>query len=770
MNLPSFKFTVLDTETTGFLPKVHHIIEFASMRYENGELAQEYEQLLHAKEVPGLVEVLTRIKTKDLEDKPSFDEKRDEILAAIGEDTLIVGQNVGFDIGMLKGSGIDLSERPWIDTSMLASLVFPELESYSLGYMSEVLNLNHYPHHRALGDVRATLEMLEKCWLRLQELPEEMLAPVREIMKKSSPGYRLLFDALPVSISTTRPAWLESLKETRKEEEHPVAMTLDLTPQKQEEILLVEEPLDPLFLRQAIDHSLGSTRPHHWICVKNLEATLGRLPQLADVNIVYPPFLLVDTEGVVALLKQDTFTADEATLSAKLHWYHARTRNELPVHGGEEAVWSAKIACTPRSPLYLDQFASPSKVSLLDHRQLFSLLRDTPEAARHVLNKDLHILIDDASMLEDTATKAFGYECSVDTLLAAAKGNEQLDKFVSLLQLWIEKVRMNQDLRYLMPNDLTTAESNGLREQLQTVLQADWSPQIRAHLECVAHVVQPENLEGMITYIETRQNGSQFLHSVPESIGTLLKTLLFDKFYVTLFVPSHTGDSVQEILPRDALTTLRKETQPSCRLQVEFTAEPTLDQLFQNPPEGKTIILIPSKGTIENLYVKYTEELEEKDVTLICLGVGGGQGRMTAEFLAAKGTALWLITPWMFEGIELPPNTVDRLILLTLPFDHPSHPVLSKRANKYKDAFTEYSLPRLTHRLFRLMRTFCRMRTADGSVRILDERLHSKAYGTKLKRYLVQFSEGAAINENASNGKQNAGNTKKKEADQLPLF
>lgn len=115
---------------------------------------------------------------------------------------------------------------------------------------------------------------------------------------------------------------------------------------------------------------------------------------------------------------------------------------------------------------------------------------------------------------------------------------------------------------------------------------------------------------------------------------------------------------------------------------------------------------------------------------------------MQAEFLVSKAPVLWLMTPWSFEGIELPRGSVDRLVLQTLPFDHPSHAILSKRAAHYRDAFSEYVMARLEHRIFRLLRTFARVRNPKAPVLILDERLISKEYGKRVLRYLEQFSSG----------------------------
>ncbi len=116
MQLPNLPLTILDTETTGFVPKVHRVMEFASMRVEKGKVIDRYEQLFTVAEIPPIVAAITHIHQEMLQGQPKFEEKMEEVKEHIGTDTILVGQNLGFDIGMLKGEGIDLTECPWIDT------------------------------------------------------------------------------------------------------------------------------------------------------------------------------------------------------------------------------------------------------------------------------------------------------------------------------------------------------------------------------------------------------------------------------------------------------------------------------------------------------------------------------------------------------------------------------------------------------------------------------------------------------------------------------
>jgi hypothetical protein len=347
-----------------------------------------------------------------------------------------------------------------------------------------------------------------------------------------------------------------------------------------------------------------------------------------------------------------------------------------------------------------------------------------------------------------------------------------------MLQLWVEKIRQFQDIRYLTDGDLRAPDAGGLRRVLDDdVLTQTWPEQTKRSLTHLRLLLDPDNLKHRFAWIEQRTNGNQFLHSVPERIGQFLAEHLFKDVPTTLLIPPGSAQMLPEILAPGVKPHVISDANAThaSTLPLSFTPDPTLETILHDPPQGKTIILVPGRSMIEDIFVKHTELLEKRNITLICQGLNGGMGRMQAEFLAAPSPALWFLTPWMFEGIELPANSVGQLLLKTLPFDHPSHPVLSRRAAHYRDPFLEYSLPRLLHRLFRLLRTFSKFRTATGGVRILDDRLFSKKYGKDVRAYLGRFTDPSQSGDTSPR----SGNPpppeppkkpKKKGTDQLQLF
>jgi DNA polymerase III epsilon subunit-like protein len=699
MPLPKLPFVVLDTETTGLTPRADRVIELALVRFENGEKVSEYEQIFSVDmEMSPVTRALTRLKPEDLKGAPPFSIGAQHA-APLLEGAVIIGQNITFDLAMLKGEGLNLDNYSWIDSAMLASIVFPEAASYSLGYLSSWLGLPHEPKHRAMGDVIATIALLEKTWERLNELPTEDTKKIKELSEKGPEGYAGWFSSMGEGGSAEKPEWLQNSK-------------FQICPER--------------------SRGVPNSSKRTWLAVKNLDATLAASDSEGHTPVFAPAFVL-NPRAADTLLIQESFTADELTLAIKLHLYKPKHHRDFPMHGAERDVWKGKLACTKETKAYTDQF-DPKENILIDHRQLLELLLHDHDYAPKESDA---VIIDDASMLEDTATKAFKWFFAIDPLRAAAEGKAELTGFLDACQIWIEKVRNFQDIRYLVEADVISKEARGLKERLNALIEtSERASLIGESLANLQHILNPENLRGRITYIEQFRNGGQSIQSVPQNVAVLLNDLLYAKCKTALLLPPGDPAEFSPIFPPGSGVEIITETlpaQPPLLLTEEML---TIERLLPRV-DGRVICIVSGKRAIEQFYVKCVESLEEQGITLIAQGLSGGQGRMQAEFLTGGERVVWLLTPWMYEGVELPAGSVDHLWIHTLPFDHPSHAVLAKRADAFgRGAFDLYFVPRLLQRLFRLLRTYSQHRTDQGDILLFDQRVKSKNYGERVMRYL----------------------------------
>ncbi|MDD5055401.1 MAG: helicase C-terminal domain-containing protein [Candidatus Peribacteraceae bacterium] len=408
--------------------------------------------------------------------------------------------------------------------------------------------------------------------------------------------------------------------------------------------------------------------------------------------------------------------------------------------------WTGKVAASANSPEMTKLLERAREgVSLLSHQHLLTMSR-APEFS---IAQGTQLFVDDASMLEDTATSALGWTCSVPPIRAASTGDVMLTQCVDIIELWAEQARAGLDLKYLTVTDLESKSTTELKSTLTDVLAGEVPIAIRSPLEQLLLILDPENLPGRITWIESYADGSKHIKSVPEDVAALLQELLYSRFKTTLFVPPGNENDFRSILPLQSkarFTELTVTSKPEISLKMPVGV--MLGQALN--PQGKTILLVSSKRTIEDVYVRHGPRLEADGATMICQGYGGGLGRMQAEFAAAPSPAFLVLTPWMYEGIDLPPESVDRLILQTLPFDHPSHAVVSRRGARYQDGFNEYTIPRLKHRLFRLVRNFLRHSVKGAGIEVLDDRLRTKEYGKRVAKYLEGLIGAQIVHQSGS--------------------
>ena len=308
--------------------------------------------------------------------------------------------------------------------------------------------------------------------------------------------------------------------------------------------------------------------------------------------------------------------------------------------------------------------------------------------------------------------------------------------------LWAEKTRREADTHFVTADDCASPETKGLRTRLRELLEdGSTAPKLREQLSELAWLLDPAaNVD--LTWIERRINGALSIQSAPEHVDALLAARLYGKFPTTLLVPAGT-DAFPGTIPAATKRTVAPADLPyPAGLNINFPLR-SFASYFTDPLPSKTVILAPNKHSIEKAFIEHTEELEAKGITLICQSFSGGMNRMEAEFLASS-QAILVLTPWMYEGSELPEGSVEHLVIDTLPFDHPGQPIFARRKDRFADGFAEYAIPRLRHRIFRLVRTFCRHRTSTGDIHIIDKRLREKSYGKTLITYVETLTGTSA--------------------------
>lgn len=156
-------YAVVDIETTGSYAAANGITEIAIVIHDGTKVLNFYESLVNPHvPIPYFIQRLTGIDNSMVANAPSFSEIAGQVNELL-QDKIFVAHNVNFDYSFvkhhLKESGYELNTKK-LCTVRLARKVLPGLNGYSLGKLTQQLNINHGNHHRAGGDALATADLL----------------------------------------------------------------------------------------------------------------------------------------------------------------------------------------------------------------------------------------------------------------------------------------------------------------------------------------------------------------------------------------------------------------------------------------------------------------------------------------------------------------------------------------------------------------------------------------------------------------------------------
>ncbi len=257
-----------------------------------------------------------------------------------------------------------------------------------------------------------------------------------------------------------------------------------------------------------------------------------------------------------------------------------------------------------------------------------------------------------------------------------------------------------------------------------------------------------------------RQEYNASLYAAPLRPGDILRELLFDPLRATV-VTSATltvADRFHYFLRKigladsDNITTLKLGSPFEFESQMligltSFLASPKnpqfevevvrlLQELLKNLSCG-TLGLFTSHKMMRNV----GQVLDETKSTerLLVQGVNGSRDHLLRKFRENPGSVL-LGTDSFWEGIDVVGEALELLIVVRIPFEVPTEPLVEARIEKLKsegkDAFMYYTVPEAIIRLRQGVGRLIRSKTDRGAALILDSRLASTRYGEAFLRSL----------------------------------
>ncbi len=170
----SRSFVVFDTETTSRDARTGELVEIGAVRVSGGAIGDRFQTLV--KPTRGIVgKQIHGITNADVADAPDPAVAARQLLDWAG-DAILVGHNVGFDIGFIEaalGDGTRIAPGTYLDTLVLARAAYPDLDAHKLSDLVAFFEVETQSEHRAQADAEATAGVL----LRLAaDLPARVAA------------------------------------------------------------------------------------------------------------------------------------------------------------------------------------------------------------------------------------------------------------------------------------------------------------------------------------------------------------------------------------------------------------------------------------------------------------------------------------------------------------------------------------------------------------------------------------------------------------------
>ena len=147
---------------------------------------------------------------------------------------------------------------------------------------------------------------------------------------------------------------------------------------------------------------------------------------------------------------------------------------------------------------------------------------------------------------------------------------------------------------------------------------------------------------------------------------------------------------------------------------------------------GRAFVLFTSYKMMRNCASKISRWLALENMGLYCQGDGLPRSKMLEKFKADEAGVLFG-TESFWQGVDVPGDALQNVIITKLPFSVPDHPLLEARVEAIRDRggnpFMEYQVPEAVIKLKQGFGRLIRRKTDTGQVVVLDPRIRTKHYG-----------------------------------------
>ncbi|MGQ9712274.1 MAG: helicase C-terminal domain-containing protein [Desulfotomaculales bacterium] len=149
---------------------------------------------------------------------------------------------------------------------------------------------------------------------------------------------------------------------------------------------------------------------------------------------------------------------------------------------------------------------------------------------------------------------------------------------------------------------------------------------------------------------------------------------------------------------------------------------------------GKMLALFTAHRSLQKVYARLRDALADRGIAVLGHGIDGGRSRLLEDFTGLERAVL-LGAASFWEGVDLPGQALQCVVVVRLPFTPPGKPLAEARQEVLRrrgcDHFSRMAVPQAVIRFKQGFGRLIRTRQDRGVVVVLDTRLLTRSYGKK---------------------------------------